>query len=65
MGPDSTVAKEIKLRVAGDILSSYVRGLGASGNTMTPADMADMLKALYTQIEALFPEPEKRKVGLG
>jgi hypothetical protein len=62
---EEKVSKEVKLAVARDIVSSYVRGVGASGNQVSPHQVCEMLKAVYETVETLCPEPERRRVGLG
>lgn len=60
---EDRVSKETKIHVAKDLVANYVRGEG--GKNVNPDDLGSLFKKVYQSLEETFPEPEKRKVGLG
>ncbi|MBX2860871.1 MAG: hypothetical protein KTR14_06535 [Vampirovibrio sp.] len=60
---EQNVTKEAKLSMAKDIVANYVRGEKSPG--LSADEVCDMLKKVYTTIEEIAPEKEKRPIGLG
>jgi hypothetical protein len=60
---DDRISKETKLSAARDLVASYLRGEG--GKNVAPNQIGEVFKQVYTSIDQTFPDPEKRRVGLG
>lgn len=59
---EDRVSKEAKLSATKDIVASFIKG---DDNKLTEDDLCALIKKVYSTIEEVVPEPEKRKVGLG
>ncbi len=57
------VSKEIKVLIAKDLVSSYVRGEG--GKNVNPDQLGELFAKVYKSVEGALPDPEERKIGLG
>jgi hypothetical protein len=60
---DDRISKEVKLAAAKDLVSSYLRGEG--GKSVAPNQIGEIFKQVFTTIDETFPDPEKRRIGLG
>lgn len=60
---EERISKEMKLLAAKDIVSSYLRGEG--GRNIQPDQIGNLLSQVYSSVDQLVPDPEKRRVGLG
>ena len=60
---EDRISKEQKLSVAKDILCSYLRG--ESGKNVSPDQIGQIFGQVYDSIDQRFPDPTKRRVGLG
>jgi len=59
---EDRVTKETKLNVTKDIVASYIKG---DNNKISPDELCGLIKKVFSAIEDVVPEPERRKVGLG
>lgn len=60
---EDRVSKEVKLAVAKDIVSSYLRGEG--GKSVSPDQIGAIFQQVFKTVDQTVPDPEKRRVGLG
>lgn len=60
---EDRVSKEQKLSAAKDIVASYLKGEGAKN--VAPEQIGKIFTEVYNTIDAVLPDPEKRRVGLG
>ncbi len=59
---EDRVSKESKLGATKDIVASYIK---SDDNKLSEDDLCKLIKKVYSTIEEIVPEPEKRKIGLG
>ncbi|MEB3287665.1 MAG: hypothetical protein VKJ04_09195 [Vampirovibrionales bacterium] len=60
---DDRVSKEMKLAIAKELVSSFVRG--EAGKHIKPEQLGEVFKTVYQSLDDAFPEPEQRRIGLG
>jgi predicted transcriptional regulator len=57
---EDRIPKDIKLATTREIVGNYARS-----NPMSPDQLCEVITKVYATIDGMFPDPEKRKVGLG
>lgn len=60
---EDRVSKEVKLAVAKDLVSSYLRG--EAGKNVSPDQIGQIFNQVYNAVDQVVPDPEKRRIGLG
>jgi hypothetical protein len=60
---EDRVSKEQKLSAAKDIVASYLKGEGSKN--VAPEQIGKIFTDVFNTIDAVIPDPEKRRVGLG
>ncbi|MCE3235263.1 MAG: hypothetical protein K0Q50_1443 [Vampirovibrio sp.] len=60
---ENRITKEQKLLAAKDLVASYLKGEG--GKQVSPDQIGQVFTQVFKSIDEAFPDPEKRKVGLG
>jgi hypothetical protein len=60
---EDKVSKEQKLSAAKDIVASFLKGDG--GKHVSANEIGKIFTDVYNTIDAVIPDPEQRRVGLG
>ena len=60
---DERVSKETKLHIAKELVASYVRS--DASRDVRPEQLGDLFMTVFNKLDAAFPEPGERKIGLG